>query len=61
MTVLTMLVALVGPGVAAPPCAGVERVAGREIYCCTTQAGQQCCSPELDEKGLPTGCDCRPQ
>ncbi|MCO8145593.1 hypothetical protein NHN26_10185 [Rhodovulum tesquicola] len=61
MTFLTMLATLAIPAPAAPcPWPG-QGVAGREIYCCTTQEGQQCCSPELDEKGLPTGCDCRPQ
>ncbi|MRH20034.1 hypothetical protein [Rhodovulum strictum] len=61
MTVLTMLATLATPVPAALcPWPG-QRVAGREIYCCTTPEGQQCCSPDLDEAGLPTGCTCRPQ
>ncbi|TCO70783.1 hypothetical protein [Rhodovulum euryhalinum] len=62
-TVLLLLAALSSPNPAAvaPPCPGtVHKVAGRETFCCTTVTGQQCCSPRLDDKGQPEGCDCRP-
>lgn len=63
-TVLVMLAALSAPGAAAPanPCTPLERkVAGQEIYCCTTVTRQQCCSPKLDDNDQPAGCDCHTQ
>lgn len=61
-TVMMLMAALSSPAgaPALPGCTPLVRhVAGQEVFCCTTVSGEQCCSPNLDGKGQPTGCDCR--